>query len=163
LPTGVGENGEIGIWDAMVKADVVDGVGGTIGIEFKSVVGAVAKVANEPGESSEVKYFRGDACFCKFADSKKDICPCVVGKVKKSTHGGAEGEVLLFLFDKSKIRSCDWVIVLAESIVRRKGSIVLREFGIWVEMLKGVQNLAVLIQGVGGYAFGETIGRVQGI
>jgi hypothetical protein len=51
LPTGVGENSEIGIWDAMVKADVVDGVGGTIGIEFKSKVGAAAKVANEPGES----------------------------------------------------------------------------------------------------------------
>ncbi len=34
LPTGVGENGEIGIWDAMVKADVVDGVGGAIGIEL---------------------------------------------------------------------------------------------------------------------------------
>ena len=54
LPTGVGENGEIGIWDAMVKADVVDGVGGAIGIEFKSVVGTAAKVANEPGEGSEV-------------------------------------------------------------------------------------------------------------
>ncbi len=84
LPTGVGENGEIGIWDAMVKAYVVDGIGGTIGIEFKSVVGAAAKVANEPGESSEVNYPRGDASFCKFADSKKDIGPCVVGKVKKS-------------------------------------------------------------------------------
>jgi hypothetical protein len=58
LPTGVGENGEIGIWDAMVKADVVDvdGVGGAIRIEFKSVVGAAAKVANEPGEGLEVSY-----------------------------------------------------------------------------------------------------------
>lgn len=70
LPTGVGENGEIGIWDAMVKADVVDGVGGAIGIEFKSVVGAAAKVANEPGKSSEVSYSRGDASFGKFADSE---------------------------------------------------------------------------------------------
>jgi hypothetical protein len=84
LPTGVGENGEIGIWDAMVKAYVVDGIGGTIGIEFKSVVGAAAKVANEPGESSEVNYPRGDASYCKFADSKKEIGPCVVGQVKKS-------------------------------------------------------------------------------
>jgi hypothetical protein len=42
LPTGIRENGEIGIWDAMVKADVVDGVGGTIGIEFMSVLGAAA-------------------------------------------------------------------------------------------------------------------------
>jgi hypothetical protein len=76
----------------MVKADVVNGVGGTIGIEFKSVVGAAEKVVNEPGESSEVNFSRGDACFCKFADSKKDIGPCAVGKVKKSAHGGAEGE-----------------------------------------------------------------------
>jgi hypothetical protein len=150
LPTGVGENGEIGIWDAMVKADVVDGVGGTIGIEFKSKVGAAAKVANEPGESWEVNNPRGDACFCTFADSKKDISPCVVGKVQKSTHNGAEGEASLFLFDKSKIRSCDWAIVLAENVVRRKGIIALREFGIWVVTLKGVQNKAVLIQGVGG-------------
>jgi hypothetical protein len=30
----------------MVKADVVDGVGGTIGKEFKSVEGAAAKVVN---------------------------------------------------------------------------------------------------------------------
>ncbi len=163
LPTGVGENGEIGIWDAMVKADVVDGVGGTIGIEFKSVVGAAAKVAKESRESSEVNCPRGDACVCKFADSKKDIGLCVVGEVKKSTHGRAEGEASLFLFDKSNIRSGDRVIVLAEGVVRRKGSIVLREFGIWVITLKGVQNVAVLIQGVGGYAFGETIGQVQGI
>jgi hypothetical protein len=35
-----------------VKVDVVDGVEGTIGIEFKSVVGAAAKVATEP-EGSE--------------------------------------------------------------------------------------------------------------
>jgi hypothetical protein len=59
LPTGVGENGEIGIWDAIVKADVVGGVGGTIGIEFKSIVGAAAKLANEPGESLEVNNPRG--------------------------------------------------------------------------------------------------------
>jgi hypothetical protein len=39
LPAGVRENGEIGIWDAMVTTYVVDGIGGTIGIEFKSVVG----------------------------------------------------------------------------------------------------------------------------
>jgi hypothetical protein len=135
----------------MVKADVVDGVAGAIGIEFKSVVGAAPKVANEPGKSSEVSYPRGDASFGKFADSKKDIGPCVVGEVKKSTtHGGAEGEALLFLFNKGKIRSGDWAIVFAESVVRRKGSIAPREFGIWVVTLKGVQNVAVLIQSVGG-------------
>jgi hypothetical protein len=128
LPTGVGENGEIGIWDsAMVKAeDVEDGLGGTIGIEFKSVVGALEKVANRPGESSEVSYPRGDACFCKFADSKKDVGPCVVGEVKKSTHGGAEGEASLFCLTRAKIRSGDGAIVFAESVVRRKGSIALR-------------------------------------
>ncbi len=53
-------------------------------------------------------------------------------------------------FNKSKIRSGDWAIVLAESVVRRKGSIAVREFGIWVVTLKGVQNVAVLIHGVGG-------------
>jgi hypothetical protein len=54
------------------------------------------------------------------------------------------------LFDKSKIRSCNWAIVFAEGVVRRKGGIALREIRIWVVMLKGVQNVAVLIQGVGG-------------
>ncbi len=34
LLTGVKENCEIGIWDLMVKAYVVDGIGGTIGIEL---------------------------------------------------------------------------------------------------------------------------------
>jgi hypothetical protein len=86
-------------------------------------------VANEPGECSEINYPRGDACFCKFADSKKDLGPCVVGKVEKSTHSRAEGEAPVFLFDKIKIRSGDWVIVFAESVVKRKGGIALREFG----------------------------------
>ncbi len=77
--------------------------------------------------------------------------PCVVGKVEKSTHSRAEGEASFFLFNKIKIRSIDWAIVFAESLVRRKGSIALREFGFWVVTLKGVQNKAVLIQGgVGG-------------
>jgi hypothetical protein len=73
--------------DAMVKADVADGVGGTVGIEFKSIVGAATKVANEPGMSLEINYPRGDTCFCKFADicfckfadSKEDVSSCVVG------------------------------------------------------------------------------------
>jgi hypothetical protein len=121
LPTGVRENGEIGIWDAMMKAYVVDGIGGTIGIELKSVVGAAAKVANEPGESSKINFPRGDACFCMFADSKKDISPCAVVKVEKNTHSGAEGEAsLFFLFNKIKIRSGDRAIVFAESVVGRK-------------------------------------------
>ncbi len=54
----------------------------------------------------------------------------------------------MFLFDKIKIRSGDWAIVFAESAVRRKRGIALREFKIWVEMLKG--DIAVLIQCVGG-------------
>jgi hypothetical protein len=82
LLTGVGKSGEICKWDAIVKADVVDGVGRAIGIEFKSVVGAAAEVANEPGESLEVNYPRGDACSCKFADSKKDIIPFVAAEQK---------------------------------------------------------------------------------
>ncbi len=71
-----------------------------MGIEFKSVVEGAAKVANEPGESLEINYPRGDACFCKFADSKKDTGLCVVGEVEKSTHGGAEGEASLFLLTR---------------------------------------------------------------
>ncbi len=54
----------------------------------------------------------------------------------------------MFCFNKGKIRSGDWAIVFAESVVWREGSIALREFGIWVVTLKGVQNVAVLIQGV---------------
>ena len=58
----------------------------------------------------------------------------------------------------------DWRIVFAKSVVRRKGNIALGEFGIWVVTLKGVQNVAVLIQGVvGGHAFEETIGWFQRI
>ncbi len=170
LPAGIGENGEICKWDAMVKADVVDGVGGTIGKEFKSVVGAAAKVANEPGESSEINYFRGDACFGQFANSEKDIGTCVVGKVEKSTHGGAEGEASLFLFNKIEISSGDRTIVFAEGVVRRKGSIALREFEMWVVTLKGVQNVASGVDpgcrwnpDLGGFTFVETIGRVRGI
>jgi hypothetical protein len=52
----------------------------------------VTKAANEPGEILEIDYHSGDACFRKFADSKKDIGPRVVGKVTKGTHHGAEGE-----------------------------------------------------------------------
>jgi hypothetical protein len=133
----------------MVKAYIVDEIGGTIGIEFKSIVGAATKVANESSKSSEIDYPRGYACFlCKFADSKKDVGLRVVGKVEKSAHGRAEGEA--FLFDKIQIRSGDKATVFAESVVRRKGSIALGECGICVVTLKGVQNVAVLIQGVGG-------------
>ena len=56
----------------------------------------------------------------------------------------------MFLFDKIKIRIGDWAIVFAESVVRRKRSIALRECGIWVTTLKGVQSVAVMILGVGG-------------
>ncbi len=97
LPTGIGENDEIGkCWDAMEKADVVDGIGGTVGIEFKGIVGAATKVVNEPGKSSEINYPKGDTCFCKFADSQVDVSLRVVGNVEKSTHGGAEGEASCF-------------------------------------------------------------------
>ena len=91
LPTGVREDGESGLWDSMVKADVVDGIKGAVGIELRNVVEVAMKVANEPGESLETDYPRGDACFCKFADSKMDISPCVVRKEKKSSHGRVEG------------------------------------------------------------------------
>ncbi len=74
-----------------MKADVVDGIGGTIEEEFLSVVGMATKAANEPGEILEIDYHSGDACFRTFADSKTDIGPRVVGKVKKGTHHGAEG------------------------------------------------------------------------
>ena len=148
LPTGVGEDGEIGIWDAMVKADVVDWVGSTIGIEFESVVGAAAKVANEPGESSEINYARGDACFSKFANSKKDVGACVVGEIEKGTHGGAEGKALLLLFDESNVGGGYGAVILAEGVVGRKGSIAFGEFGIRIITLESIQNVAVLIQSI---------------
>ncbi len=54
LPTGIGEDGEIGIWDAMVKAYVVDGIGdSTIWIKFKSIVGAATKLTNEQVRASK--------------------------------------------------------------------------------------------------------------
>ena len=122
LPTGVGENGEIGIWDsAMVKAEEKDGIRSAVRIELKSVVGAATKVANKPGEMH---------AFASLQTAKRRLArPCVVGKVEKSTHSRAEGEAPVFLFDKIKIRSGDWVIVFAESVVKRKGGIALREFG----------------------------------
>ena len=74
----------------------------------------------------------------------------VGGEVKKTTDGGAGGEGLLVCFDEGKSRSGDCPIVFAEGVVRGEGSIALREFGIWVITLKCVQNIAVLIHGVGG-------------
>ena len=53
-----------------------------VGIEFLSVAGAAAKVAKEPGKSSEINDPRGNACFCKFADSKKDVSLCVMAEQK---------------------------------------------------------------------------------
>jgi hypothetical protein len=84
LPTGVGENGEIGIWDAMVKADVVDGVGGTIGIEFKSVVGAAAKVANEPCQLLQV---------CRQQKGYWPVC-CRQGKEEYTRQSGRGGVIV---------------------------------------------------------------------
>jgi hypothetical protein len=99
LPTGVGENGEIGIWDAMVKADVVDGVGGAIGIKFKCVVGAAAKVANEPGESSEVSYLLSQGrCkllwqVCRQQKGYWPVC-CRRGKEEYTRRSGRGGVVV---------------------------------------------------------------------
>ena len=115
LPTGIGENGEISTWDAMVKADVVVEIGGTVGIEFRSLVGAARKVAHEPGESSVIDYPRGDASFCKFADSKENVSLCVVAKVEKSTHGGGEREAYFFCSTRLRSECGDWAIVFAES------------------------------------------------
>ena len=100
MPTGVGEDGEIGIWDAMVEADDEDGIRNAVRIELKSVVGAATKVANKPGESSEINYPRGGACFCKFADSKKDIGPpmcCRQGREKYTQRSGRGGVVVFFV------------------------------------------------------------------
>jgi hypothetical protein len=114
LPTGVGEDGEIGMGDAMVTTDTVDGSnGGTIRIEFKSIVGAAAKIANEanePGETLEINYSRGDvAMLMQVCRQQKGVSPHVssLGKVKKSAHGGAEGKTSLFLFNKGLFRSGD--------------------------------------------------------
>jgi hypothetical protein len=42
-----------------------------------------------------------------------------------------KGRCCFCLFGNIKIRNGDWAIVFAESVVRRKGGIALREFGIW--------------------------------
>ena len=70
LPAGIGENSEVCVRNSVMEAYVVDGVGSAIGIEFESVVRAASKVADEPGESSEINNARRDACFCKFADGE---------------------------------------------------------------------------------------------
>ena len=48
LPAGIGKDCEIGVWNTMMETDVIDGVGSAIGIEFESIVGAAAKIADEP-------------------------------------------------------------------------------------------------------------------
>ena len=44
----------------------------------------------------------------------------------------------------------DWVVVFAEGVVRRKRSFALREYGIWVITLQGVEDIMVLIKCVSG-------------
>ena len=82
LPAGIGEYREIGIWNAVGKADFVDRVGSAIGTEFKGIVRSAAKVTDEPGEGSKINNTRGDVCFSKFANRKEDIGSCVVCKIK---------------------------------------------------------------------------------
>ncbi len=89
------KTGEIGIWDAMVKAEEKDGIRSAVRIELKSVVGAATKVANKPGEMH---------AFASLQTAKRRLArPCVVGKVEKSTHSRAEGEASLFF--STRLRS----------------------------------------------------------
>jgi hypothetical protein len=84
---------------------------------------------------------------CRQQKGYQRVC-CRRGKeeyTQRSRRGG-----VVVLFHKIKIRSGDWAIVFAGSVVGRKRGIALREFGIWAVTLKGNQNVAVLIQGVGG-------------
>jgi hypothetical protein len=57
LPAGIREDSKIGVCrNTGVKTDVIDGIGCAIRIEFKSVVGVVAKMANKASESVEIDY-----------------------------------------------------------------------------------------------------------
>ncbi len=148
MPAGVREYREIRIGNAVVEADLIDGVGGAIRVEFEGVVRTAAKVANEPGEGSKIDNARRDTSFCKFANSKEDVGTCVVGKVEEGAHSRAKREALLFLCDECNVRSGNWAIVLAEDIIRGEGSIAFWEFGVWIVALKSVQDITMLIQSI---------------
>ena len=71
LPAGVGEDGQVRVGNAMVAADLMDWIGGSISrVELESVEGASLKVNNEQDEGTEVDIARADTCFCKFSNSK---------------------------------------------------------------------------------------------
>ena len=94
LPAGIGEYREIGVWDAIVKADFIDGIGSAVGVEFEGIGGSAAKVTDEPGEGSKVDSTRRDACFSKFADCKgcRLVC-CMQGRGECRQQSGREGVV----------------------------------------------------------------------
>ena len=55
---------------------------------------------------------------------------------------------MLLLFNESNVGGGYGAVILAEGVVRRKGSIAFGEFGIRIITLESVQNVAVLIQSV---------------
>jgi len=55
---------------------------------------------------------------------------------------------LLLLFDEGNVRGGYGAVILAEGVVRRKGSIAFGEFGMRIITLESVQNVAVLIQSI---------------
>jgi hypothetical protein len=59
----------MGIGDAMVSTDIVDGVGGAIRVEFEGIVGTASNVANSPGDGLEIEFARADTGFCQFTNS----------------------------------------------------------------------------------------------
>ncbi len=97
-----------------------------------------------------VKFTRTDAGFCKFANCKEDIGTGVVCKVEKGAYSRAERELGVSFFNNQLVMISDWAVVFAEYVIRWKRGFALREFGIRVIALQGVENITVLIKSISG-------------
>ena len=73
LPAGIRKYCEVGVWDAVVAAEIIDEVRSAIRVEFDSIVRTASEIANEPDEGAEIDFTWTDTSFCKFADGKDDI------------------------------------------------------------------------------------------
>ena len=122
----------------MVAADIVDWVRGAVWVEFESIVWAASEIANEPFEGTKVNVSRTDACFCKFADSKEDVCSGVVGKVEKCADRRAERKASVFLFKEFLIFFSCREIGFAEYIVCWERCFSFKVFAVWVIALKSI-------------------------
>lgn len=56
----------------------------------------------------------------------------------------------VLIFNNQLVMIGDWAVVFAEDIIRWKRGFALRELGIWVVALQGVEGITVLIKSVSG-------------